>query len=468
MATTVSIPGANGVPLIFKITGTSNGNFATEFQNQVGVGTPNIRVLSNGDTQISNNALNSPLTFAPDAPAPGSVIINEIFSTGTTAAPVYKLQFGNEHTVIDLTTTNNTVVGSAQGGDSVLGNGGSTYIATGSFNQVTFLAGDNTYDGSSVSGGDTITGGDGQDTINTGLGYSTVFSGAGGTVINLNDTVGANGDTPGGLVYLGDGLATVNATGSYDDVITGTNGQSIFGNADLSATGTLNVIIGDNATSTGAGNDLIVANSSTTNVFDSVGGNSIFGGSANLVFVGGISTAGDTVSDSIVGGSGSTFIYGSTGNDLAFAGDTSGSVATFVAGNGNETLNAANADGRVNFFGAAEASSSGSLVGSTTGFNYFQTGGGAESIVGGTGTNIFGITDGGSSSHITVFDFAAGNDSVNFLGETAAQVTADLNSGVTSTINGQSALTLTLSDNTTVTFVGITSLTGHVVGGTGT
>ena len=477
MATLVTIPGANGVPLVFKITGTSSANYGLAFQSEVGgVSTSNIRVLSSGDSQIPSTGVTSgiaPTTFAhPDAPAAGPVL-NEIFSNSTT--PTYTLLYGSENTLIDVGSST-TLVGSAGGGDTVVATGVATYDATGDFNNVDFFEGENTYNGGTATG-DTVTAGSGYDLINAGTGYSTVFGGGHSTIV-LNDTVGANGDTPGGLVYLGDGTSTVDANGSYDDVVTGTNGQTIFGSSV--AGGTLNVVIGDNATSSGAAGNLIVANASTTNVFDSVGGSSIFGGSGILSFVGG-AAAGGVMSDTIVGGSGSTFLYGSDGDSISFAGDTSGSVATFTAGLGNETLNAANADGRVDFFGSNDISSTATFVGSTTGFNYFQTGGnavagtdtpgsgGAESLVGGAGTNIFGIADGGSNAHITVFDFAAGNDSVNFLGETQDQINADLSSATVGSINGESALTLTLSDQTTVTFVGITSLTGHVIGGgTGT
>ena len=147
----------------------------------------------------------------------------------------------------------------------------------------------------------------------------------------------------------------------------------------------------------------------------------------------------------------------------------------FLAGTGNETLNAANADGRVNFYGSSDSTSSDSFTGSTTGFNYFVTGGntttvaggtvtgGSESLLGGTGTNIFAIADGGQTAHVTIFDFTAGNDSVNFIGESASQVQTDLANATTDS----TGLTVTLSDNTTVTFVGLNSVSQLHTPGTG-
>ncbi len=449
MATTVSVPGASGTPIVFKVNGTSTINYAVAFQNAVGNDT--VQVLSNPQTQVA-----------------GPNILNDIFSN--TSTNTFALQFGNQHTFVDVGLPT-TVTGSSQGGDTVLATGSTTYDATGPNNQVTFVSGANNYVGGTGTG-DTITGGSGADTINTSTGFSTVFSGAGNGLIVLNDTVGSSGSAPGDLVYLGDGHSTVLADGHFDDVIAATNGQTIFGGTD--STSTLNVVVGDNATSSGPSGDIITAGAGTTNIFDSVGGSSIFGGSGPLTFVGGSPAAGGTMSDSIVGGSGSSVIFGASGDNISFAGDTSGSVATFVAGTGNETLNAANADGRANFFGSNDSSSSATFVGSETGYNYFQTGGndttggtatgGSETLFGGNGTNIFGINDGGTSAHVTIYDFAAGNDSVNFLGETTAQVQADLNSATSNTFG----LTVTLSDQSTVTFVGLSSVSQlHVANGSG-
>ena len=455
MATLISVPGGQfGTPLVFKVTGTSASNFATAFQNAVVGDVPTI--LSNPNVT--------------ETTTPGA--LNEIFTDfrgSPNAGTPYALTTGGQYTFADVGTAA-TITGSTDGGDTVLATGAVTYDATGGNDQVTFIDGVNDYVGGTASG-DTITGGAGYDMINTGTGDSTVFSGSGHTVINLNDD--STSAAPGGLVFLGDGLATVNATGFYDDVIAATNGQVIFGGTD--STSTLNVVIEDNATSFGASGDVITAGAGTTTVFDSVGGSSIFGGSGTLRFVGGTPASG-VLSESIVGGTGSSYVFGASGDSITFAGDSSGSVATFLAGTGNETLNAANAEGRVNFYGSTDASSSETLVGSQTGYNYFTTGGtsigdsvsttgGTEAILGGTGTNVFNIADGGASAHVTIYDFAAGNDSVNFLGETSAQVQADLNAATVSNFG----LTVTLSDQSTVTFVGLTSVSQlHVSGTTNT
>ncbi len=449
MATAISIPGGSGTPpLVFKVTGTSATNYALAFQNAVASSTPTTLSNSPGVESTTPGALNEILNDNRGGGAQGSA---------------YNLSTGGQYTIADV-GTNTTVDGSTAGMDTVLATGAITYNAMGNDNQVTFIDGANVYNGGAATG-DTITGGSGSDTINTGTGFSTVFGGVGHSVVTLNDTVGSS-SSPGGLAYLGEGFATVDANGLNDVVVAASNGQQIFGGTDTAST--LTIAIEDNAKSSGPAGDVVTAGAGTTNLFDSVGGNSIFGGSGSLTFVGGppTSTGSGVISDSIYGGSGPSYLFGASGDNLTFAGDTSGSVATFVAGVGNETLNAANADGRVNFFGSSDTSSSGSFAGSTTGYNYFQTGGssstvaggtgtgGSESLAGGTGTNVFGIADGGANAHITVYDFAAGNDSVSFLGETSAQVTADLNAATVSS----AGLTVTLSDNTTVTFVGLNNV----------
>ena len=461
MSTTISVSGGSGSPpLVFKVTGTSTTNYALAFQNAVaGDTTPTILSNAGGVETTTPGALNEILTDYRATNAQGTA---------------YNLTTGGQYTLADV-GTDATVNGSTAGMDTVLATGAVTYNAMGNDNQVTFVDGANTYNGGDATG-DTITGGSGSDTINTGTGFSTVFSGAGNTMIALNDTVGSS-SSPGGFVYLGDGHATVDANGFNDVVAAATNGQAIFGGMD--STSTLTVAIEDNATSSGPAGDVITAGAGTTNIFDSVGGNSIFGGAGSLNFVGGsAASTGGIIADSLYGGVGPSYLFGASGDSLTFAGDTTGSIATFVAGTGNETLNAADAGGRVNFFGSTDTSSSETFVGSTTGYNYFQTGGtastvsgstvtgtgGSESLYGGTGTNVFGIADGGPNSHITVYDFASGNDSVNFLGETASQVQADLNAATVTS----AGVTVTLSDNTTVTFSGLTSVSQLHTPGSGT
>ncbi len=449
MATQISVPGAHGVPpLIFTVTGVSTTNYALDFQNALqaasGAGSLTINVLSAGANQSGGTG----------------TTLNEILSNTTLTSP-YALNQTNEYTLA-LVGSATTINGSSFGHDTVVAGGAVTFIesnyavaAAGGHDNIDFIAGDNVFFGNNASG-DTVTGGAGYDTINTGSGATTVFSGAGHTLINLNDTVaGSTGD----MTFLGDGTATVNANGLADTVVAGAPGQTIFAVGPKTANDT--IVIGGPDSPGPAGGDTVVLGAASVSVFDSVGGNSIFGGAGNLTFVGQTNTA--VVNDSIVAGAGTTAIFASNNDNIVFASTSASGTITAVAGSGNETLNGANAV-NFNFFGSTDttnaASNNTTIVGGT-GSDYFSTGTGNEVFTAGQGTDVFGLnTVAGSNGadHITIYDFSAA-DSVSFNGESQTDVNAAINSGTVSNNN----LTITLSDNTTVTFVGTTSLNGHII-----
>ena len=443
---TISVPGAGGSHLIFTVTGESTINYATAFAAAVNSAESKGKLTLN----VVNGAGKSTV---------GGVVLNELVKGS-------KTQFTpttGQYTVIDETAS---VTGSVLGHDTVLagmdtastaGPFSATYTARGSDNRVTFISGNNTYDGSTAAGagGDTITAGSGSDVISTGTGSSTVFSGVGTAFITLNDTVG------GDVAYLGDGKSTVIANGISDIVAAASPGQLIIGG---SAGDSLAVAIQEPSStvvSSSAG-DVVVARGSATTVFDSVGGNTIFGGTGNLTFVGQSGTS-QPVSDTILTGSGSNVIVGFSNADITFGStSTSGGVAV-IAGTGNETLNGANATS-FNLFAdtAAAASSTGTFVGSydSVASDTFLTGAGNETFISGNASDLFELDTVSSSNgpaHITIFGFG-GSDLVGF-GNDSVNAQSDLNSGTVTAGN----LTITLSDKTTVTFVGVTSLTGHTI-----
>ena len=453
MATQISVPGAHGVPpLIFTVTGVSTTNYAQDFQSALvsasGNGSLKINVLSSGATQTSISGA-------------GSTVLNEILSNTTITSP-YNLTDSGEYTLA-LVGSSTTINAATFGHSTVVAGGAVTFMESsasvamgGGHDNVDFIAGNNVFFGNTASG-DTVTGGAGYDTINTGTGATTVFSGAGHTLINLNDTVA--GSASGDITFLGDGTATVNANGLADTVVGAAPGQTIFAVGPATANDT--IVIGAPDSPGTAGGDTVVLGAASVSVFDSVGGNSIFGGAGNLTFVGQTNTT--TVADSIVSASGTTAIFASNNNDISFFDSASGSNGslTAVAGAGNETLNGAGA-GSFNFFGLTDtttaASNNTTIIGGS-GSDYFSTGTGNETFYAGTGSDVFGLnTIAGSAGadHITIYDFSAA-DSVSFNGESAADMNTALNSGTVT--NGN--LTITLSDKTTVTFMNTTNLNGH-------
>ena len=436
----ISIPGAAGSHLIFTVTGASTTNYATAFAAAV-------------NAASTSGSLTLNVVDATGATSIGSVVLNElVVGSKTTFAPVT-----GQYTAIDETAV---VTGSSLGHDTVIagsdlaasGPFSATYTQTGSDNLITFINGTNTYDGSGGSAsGDTITSGAGSDTINTGHGSSTVFSGSGTSLITLNNTTGSD------VVFLGDGVSTVIANGVSDTVVAASAGQLILGGA----TGSSLIVAVEAASVAGPAKDVILARDSAVTVFDSVGGNTIFGGTGNLTFVG--QSGSLPVADTIVTGSGFTAIVGFANADITFASTSTSGGVGIIAGTGNETLNGANA---TNFtvFGdtTAAASSSSTFVGSynSGSTDFFNTGAGSEAYVAGNATDIFQLDTVSAASgpaHITIFGFT-GNDMVGF-GNDTVNAQNDLNSG---TVTGGN-LTITLSDKTTVTFVGVTTLTGHTI-----
>ena len=145
---------------------------------------------------------------------------------------------------------------------------------------------------------------------------------------------------------------------------------------------------------------------------------------------------------------------------------------SFVAGAGNETLNAAGALTPVVIFGDNTSDSvmaggiNDSFMGGQ-GNDIFVSGTGNETLVGGGGQNVFYIsaTTDGVGANITIADFAASDNLLGFANYTQAEIQSALEGATTvSGAGGEVNTVITLSDKTTVTFVGVSSLTGHILG----
>ena len=335
-----------------------------------------------------------------------STVAGALNIIGPTSNTLYSLATPGQYTYAAVNAPTN-LVGSA-GSDTVLGGGGLNYVAQGGNNKVTFTKGDNVFYGP-TAGGNTITGGAGSDTINTGDGSNTVFSGAGNAVINLTDTSG------GDIAALLAGNTVVNADGVSD---------TVYASAALAS----------NTTGT------------------------IFGSAGTLTFVAGPSAS--PLAITIVGGSGTTNMFGATGSDIVFA--NAGGTAAFMAGDGNETLNAANAAGGFAFFGdtiAGESATINDTIIGGAGTDFFSTGTGNETLYSGSGAALFDINDLGTAAKITIANFGAA-DSVNFAGMNTAEETSLLQTATTVS-NGN--LTITLQNGTQVEFLSTADLTGHIV-----
>ncbi len=463
----VSIPSSAGSSTVFTVTGTRTLAYAQLLQNYL-------------DTALNNNTLNlvtgqanqGTITFA--APIVG--LVNE-----AVVSPDQNSNFGVGDTVVlsdgyqalyDNVNGATTVIGATTGVNAIFeGTSGNaaTFIDNGGNNTVTFVNGDNQYIGDTTSsaGNDIIVTGAGRDTVNTGYGLSTVDSGTGNAIINLNDTAPAAAGTFNAFVYLDDGQNTVNANGIQDQVVATAPGQVIDGGnqaADFTS-----VVLLPGGSGYADGNDIVNGNAGTVAVFDQSGNNSIFAGAGQLEFIGGANVAA-----SIVGGTGPLYIFGGSGDTIAVATLANGGTTDIVAGTGNETLNAGYALTGVNFYADNTADSTAAagistLMTGSIGNDTFVSGAGSETMYGGAGQNTFLIdaTTDGVGGTITLADFGAGSDNlVGFLGYTQSEIQTALD-GATTVIGsmGEVDTVITLSDKTTVTFVGVSSLSGHIFGG---
>jgi uncharacterized protein (TIGR03118 family) len=269
------------------------------------------------------------------------------------------------------------------------------------------------------SGADTIIGSSGADTIVAKSNASLVFGGS--------DRL---------LFIGGAGMATV-VGGASSSVFGGAGGVDAFGNAGGG------VFAGGSR-----GGNLIVAGTQASTIFGGGAGDTLFANGAGgdvLVAAGG----NETLSGGIA--TGNNMIFGGTGGDLLVAG---AGADTLVAGTGNSTLvGGRGADLLIGSSASdvlvAGAESSNTLVGGS-GAATFIAGNNAQ-LRAGAGADMFLFASGHASGHDSVIGFGAKDRiALQGFGSSAAVIAGQMNSGGNTTI--------TLSHNTTVTFVGVAHL----------
>jgi Ca2+-binding RTX toxin-like protein len=455
----VSIPSSVGSSTVFTVTGTRTLAMAQAFQayldQALAAGTLNI---------VQGDTIGDTVSFA----APLSGQLNEAVMIGVdSAGGGYSATVpGGYQFLFDAISGASTITGASTGSDVMVAaiNAAATYFDEGGNNTIVFVDGNNTYDGdtTAAAGNDYIAAGSGYDTIYSGAGQDTINSGTGRATIVLQDT-GTAGVPFNDYVYLDDGHNEVYADGMHDAVLATGSGQTIAGGANASAQDGV-VLVGGN----GDGNDVITGGAATMTLFDQSGGNSVFGGAGLLNFIGG-----SDVTASVVAGTGTMYLYVNSGDSIAFAASDTAETAYFIASTGNETLNGAFAQNNLLIFGGDSSQSSitsaiNDVMTGGSGNDTLVSGAGHETLTGGAGNNTFLIdatTDGvGATILITDFGASAGN-MLGFANYTTAEINAALNSAQTVSGGGGDINTiLTLSDNTQVTLIGVSSLTGHTKG----
>jgi Ca2+-binding RTX toxin-like protein len=310
------------------------------------------------------------------------------------------------------TAATSIVFGSGDADESVLSSiGNMTFFATGGSGTVAAGGGNNFIMIPQTDAGNWA--------INTGTGDDTVFALGRG-----NDSIGTGGGR--NAIQLGSGKATVTSTG--DDTVLAGSGQE-----------TITAL---------AAHDRL-----------------IYDGSSRLYYIGALGSGGATVfagtgSDTFFGSDGSNLVYGGTaGKNYLFAG--TGPATLFGGGDGDQ-LWAVGLQAQALYAASGNETLNGAL---SRGADTFYGGTGATSIIGGQGGDTFVFTEGQAGSD-TITGFAHGRDTVDLQGYRPSEVAnalkhAEVKDGST---------TITLPDQTSITFVGITDLTAGdfvLTGGTG-
>ena len=177
------------------------------------------------------------------------------------------------------------------------------------------------------------------------------------------------------------------------------------------------------------------------------GSDVITGGQGGGLFAGG--SQGNNV---IIAGQQSSTIFGAGGGDLLVAAGSAPDV--LIAGAGNETLTGVGSSGANTFY----AGSGNDLLGGGSGNETFIGGTGSETVIGGTGADLYGFVSGLSSGgNDLIFGFDPGKgDKIMLAGYGAAEQANALHNQQA----GGAGTTITLSDHTQVTFVGVGGLNG--------
>jgi Ca2+-binding RTX toxin-like protein len=171
--------------------------------------------------------------------------------------------------------------------------------------------------------------------------------------------------------------------------------------------------------------------------------------------------AGSDNAVTLTGGPGTSTVFGATGSVIEFSSHQAGGI--FVAGAGNETLNAAGSSASVTLSGGASNGSAILMIGGS-GDDDLYAGIGSDTMTGGGGTDHFAFFDAATNGgHNYITDFTA-NDYVYVIGYDPVGSASALQNAASG--GGSSPVTLTLSDSTQVTFTNLTdrsALDGHIL-----
>jgi Ca2+-binding RTX toxin-like protein len=284
-------------------------------------------------------------------------------------------------------------------------------------------------------------------------GSGTVVAGGGNNTVTILPT-----DTGDWLISPGPGNNTILDLGRGNATVQTGPGRN-----------TVDLAAGKNQVQLG-GNDTLVAATGSATIDGTLAQSSlIVGGTANLLFLGGagpVTLLGGSGSDTFLGGTGNASVQGGlAGKNLLLAGTGQASLfgggngdqlyaegansQLLAAGAGNETLSAAFAAGNVTLQGGSGKDSMVGGLGSDT----FVAGTGSATMEAGVANDTFLFIRGHAGGADVIADFTS-TDKVLLQGYGPNEV----NKAIAGQHNVNGSATITLSDNTTITFRDVPTL----------
>jgi Ca2+-binding RTX toxin-like protein len=373
----------------------------------------------------------------------GELIIAGSVGGGVPIPSSYSYVVNVDSSPVTIGAANQSIISGTVGGTFY--DSGNATVAAGAGNNQLLLSGTGYFGAVDGGGNDTIFA-SGSGTISGSNGANILSAGSTSTSSNMVYSQGA-----GDFVAAQGGAVTVAASGTSTGILgSGANSLTVFN------TGTGTTISGGTANSTvvNSGSMVFIGASAGSTIYGSTGGTqTVFGGSGLLTYFTGASqgtVVGGTVAPTLIGGAGGSVVY--TGNAVG---------ATFLAGSGNESINASLSTKANLLVGGTDSTGSNYMAAGSANDTLFG-GAGAGSLFGGAGSDTFAffksVTTGQSDY---VFNFSS-TDSMFLVGYGASQAATALANA--SSTGGST--TLTLTDNTKITFVGVgsaSSLGGHIL-----
>jgi Ca2+-binding RTX toxin-like protein len=438
----VTVPG--GSTPIGQVFGNSNNSFVA---SQIATAIAQAALAHNLDLR----SVTVPGAVVPPPFNPGGV--NElVISAGGDYSIPSSTSSDNPDYVVVLNSTDPVTIHGAPN-SSIWGGAGQVTIvdpatvtlSEGAHNPVVNLIGDGDLLAANDSA-ETVTASGANDTILAGGGQSNITLSGGSALVSGSTVVGHAG----GLDVVDNGFDDTISSGSASAAVT--LGASASGALVSGGTGALSVV--DNGFSdtinAGSGFTAITAPGGSNAVSAltaavAPGGTVVNGGPGQLNFVGGAGNNtifGGSGDETVSGGTGDTTLFGGAGGSIEYVDTVSGSLF-YQGGSGNETIDASLSKSTNSIYGGSASTNAGS---------------GADTILGGGGANwFFFFKDAvGPSTNQVIGDFSA-IDNVMLVGYGPGAIAATSSAGGSTTI--------TLSDNTKITFTGVidpNALNGHI------